>query len=158
MLRCPPCPGVLCERGPDTRAALPNSQYLQELASCGWELASCGWRWRFMAETVSFSQIQMCSYSWKRSSADSSDRQSFPGLLVWGKAWWSFMFKHSRCFQPVLWHSSLMWGGFILGHVETVVRRKGNTFPKKMARRWLWRTVFLFPEKLAAEYEEKPQK
>lgn len=36
-------------------------------------------------------------------------------------------------FQPVLCHSRLMQEGFVPGHVETVVGRKGNSFPKEMA-------------------------
>ena len=125
-LTCPPCPGVRhTVHGP----ARPDSRYL-------WEPASRGWSWT-AAQCVPFAQTQTHSHA--------GATKDFLGRLQWqtqlprvtgvrkSLVVTGVQALKVFIFQPVLWHSRFVWGGFTPGHEETAVGRKGNLFLEEMA-------------------------
>lgn len=119
-----------------TRGALMHGQPLcvvvdtceswHPVAGCGvlWQRAYCSYKYRCIAT----------DRPRKLSSADSWQTQ-LPRVTSMRKSLVVICVQAPKVifFQPVPWHSRLMWGGFAPGHAETVVGRKGNSFTKEMA-------------------------
>lgn len=117
------------------RGALMHRQLLRIVGT--WEPASRRWRWRSTAESISFAPIQTRSHggATKASFCHLQWQTELPRVTGVRKSLVAICVQALKVifFQPVLCHSRLMREGFVPGHVETVVGRKGNSFPKEMA-------------------------